>query len=108
MLLAASILVPGGRLHAATVDFSRTIQPLLAEHCFHCHGQDEGTRKGGLRLDDREAALKGGKSDGPAIVPGQPDKSALLTRILSHDADEVMPPLKEKKPILPSDAERLR
>jgi hypothetical protein len=108
LLFSLACLVSASWLQAATVDYRRTIQPLLAEHCFHCHGQDEGTRKGGLRLDDREAALKGGKSDGPALVPGQPDKSALLTRILSHDADEIMPPPKEKKPILPSDAERIR
>src|ERR1019366_6188754 len=69
---------------AATVDFSRDIQPLLGEHCFHCHGKDEGARKGKLRLDERAAAMKGGKSDGPAIMPGQPDKSAIMARILSH------------------------
>ncbi len=93
---------------AESVDFSRDIQPVLAEHCFHCHGQDSGTRKGGLRLDEREAALKGGKSDGPAIVPNQPEKSALLARIASKDPDEVMPPPKEKKPISAADAAKLR
>ncbi|MFA6546269.1 MAG: PSD1 and planctomycete cytochrome C domain-containing protein, partial [Limisphaerales bacterium] len=84
------------------------IQPLLAEHCFHCHGKDEQARKGRLRLDERDAALKGGKSDGPAIVPGQPDKSALMVRILTHDADELMPPPKEKKPVKPADVAKLR
>ncbi len=101
-------LASASRLPAEAVDFSRDIQPVLAEHCFHCHGKDENTRKGGLRLDDRESALKGGKGDGPAIVPGQPEKSALLARIHSKDADEVMPPPKEKKPITAADAEKLR
>ena len=93
---------------AATVDFNRDIQPLLAEHCFHCHGKDEGARKGKLRLDERAAAMKGGKSDGPAISPGQPDKSALMARILSHDEDEAMPPPDEKKPVKPADVVKLR
>ena len=34
---------------AAGLDFQREIQPLLAEHCAHCHGIDESTRQGGLR-----------------------------------------------------------
>jgi len=76
----------------SSIVFNRDIQPLLAEHCFHCHGKDEGSRKAKMRLDEREAALKGGESDGPAIVPGQPDKSALMARILSHDDDEIIPP----------------
>ncbi len=102
-LAAGTLVTP-----AATVDFNRDIQPVLAEHCFHCHGKDEGTRKGKLRLDEREAALKGGKSDGPAIVSGQPDKGALMARILSHDEDEMMPPPKEEKPIKPADLAKLR
>jgi mono/diheme cytochrome c family protein len=93
---------------AAAVDYARDIQPLLAEHCFHCHGQDEHSRKGKLRLDVREAALKGGKSDGPAIVPGQPDKSALLARLLTHGEEEIMPPPEEKKPVKPADVAKLR
>jgi hypothetical protein len=43
----------------AGVDYSRDIQPILAEHCTHCHGADVASRKGGLRLDVREDALKG-------------------------------------------------
>lgn len=84
---------------AAPVDFIREVQPILAEHCTHCHGSDEGSRKGGLRVDVREAALKGGKSDGAAIVPGKPDVSAMIARIITTDPDEIMPPPKEKKPV---------
>ncbi len=107
-LLAFALLTSGASLAAATADYSRDVQPLLAEHCFHCHGKDEGTRKGGLRLDERDAALRGGKSGAPALVPGQPEKSALLARILSHDPDEVMPPPKEKKAVPSVDAQKLR
>jgi len=89
-------------------DFTREVQPILSQHCFTCHGPDEQSRKAGLRLDVREAALQGGDSDGAAIVPGQPEASALLVRLLSHDADEVMPPTKEKKPLSPTQIETLR
>ncbi|WP_050030684.1 PSD1 and planctomycete cytochrome C domain-containing protein [Verrucomicrobium sp. BvORR034] len=111
-LPAQSLLAPlalfGSSLAAAPVDFVREVQPILAEHCTHCHGQDEATRKGGLRLDVREDALKGGKFDGPALVPGQPDASALIARILTHDSDEIMPPPKEKKPVSRAQAEVLK
>ena len=92
----------------AGVDYGRDIQPVPAEHCFHCHGQDEGTRKAKLRLDLREAALRGGKSGEPAITPGKPEASTPLTRVLSQDTDEVMPPPKENKPLKPADVEKLR
>lgn len=95
-------------LGAAPVDFIREVQPILSEHCTHCHGSDEGSRKGGLRLDLREAALKGGKADGAAITPGNPDASSIVARILSQDADEVMPPPKEKKPVSAAQAEILK
>ena len=94
-------------VHGAGLDYRREIQPILAEHCFHCHGQDEGARKGNLRLDLSEAALKGGKSDGPAITPNKPEASAVMTQV-SQDSDEVMPPPKEKKPLQSADIEKLR
>ena len=106
LLLASVAVLPFAAL-AAPVDFTREVQPILAEHCMHCHGSDEGSRKGGLRLDVRDAALKGGESDGAAITPGKPEASAILARVLSHDADEVMPPPKEKKPISAAQAEIL-
>ena len=105
--VTVSLLLAAGSALAA-VDYSKDIQPVLAEHCFNCHGKDDHSRKGKLRLDDREAALKGGKSDGPAIVPGRPDKSSLIARIISHDEDEVMPPAEEKKPVKPADIEKLK
>ena len=65
----------------AQIDFFESkIRPLLVESCFDCHTDDE---KGGLRLDSREAMLKGGDS-GPAFVAGDPDKS-LLIRAVRHE-----------------------
>ena len=92
----------------AAVDFLREVQPLFAEHCYHCHGVDAETRKGGLRLDLREAALQGGESDGPAIVPGQPERSPLIARLTTHDSDELMPPPKAKKPVNAAQIEVLK
>ena len=89
LALAALLAAPG--LPAAEIDFSRDIQPILAENCYHCHGPDAPHRKAGLRLDQRDAAFAGGKSELAAIVPGKPDASELILRILSHDPEEVMP-----------------
>lgn len=84
---------------SAKVDFATQIQPILSENCYACHGPDEASSEGGLRLDLHELALKGGDT-GPAIVPGDPSKSLLVSRInLSHDDDDHMPPLDKKDPL---------
>ena len=57
--------------------FETRVRPVLAGSCYDCHTE---MRSGGLRLDSREAMLKGGKS-GPAIVPGDPDKSLLIQAV---------------------------
>src|SRR5436305_14544649 len=76
--------------------YNRDIRTILSNNCFYCHGPDEKKREAHLRLDVRENALAEHES-GYAIVPGKPNESELLTRILSHDKDEVMPPPKAKK-----------
>jgi mono/diheme cytochrome c family protein len=86
---------------AAKPDFQREVQPILAEHCAHCHGLDADTRQGGLRLDVRDAVLAGGDSGLPAIVVGKPADSELVRRIRSQDPDEIMPPPREHKPLTP-------
>lgn len=75
---------------AGGVEFYAKVFPILEASCLECH--QGGKPKGGLHLDTRAGALKGGKSDGAAIVPGDPAKSPLLARIRSEDPDEVMPP----------------
>ena len=78
-------------VNAATpVNFAREVRPLLVKRCLACHDAEHA--KGGLRLDSREAALKGGKSKQPTLVPGAPAKSELVKRIATHDSDELMPP----------------
>ncbi|MFO0914968.1 MAG: PSD1 and planctomycete cytochrome C domain-containing protein [Pirellulales bacterium] len=108
-LLAASLpLFGSGHLYGQEaaaekkVEFIRDIQPILAEHCWHCHGVDESTRESGLRLDKLEGALNGGDSGNAAIEPGRPEKSYLMDRVRSPDPDVVMPPPSAKKPLTPA------
>lgn len=79
--------------------FQQKIQPVLSERCYDCHSANSRSA-GGLRLDDREALLKGGKN-GPAIVPGNPDGSLLMQRLLLTNEKKRMPkdddPLSEKE-----------
>ena len=90
--------------NAARLDFNRDVRPILAEHCFNCHGLDDRTRKGGLRLDRAEDALKGGKSGHAAIVPGKASESELVKRLRTTDPDDRMPP--EEKGVPLTDAQR--
>ena len=92
---------------SAEVDYATEVQPILAEHCFHCHGPDEETQEAGLRLDVREAAIIKGEEHAIAIVPGDPDASELMKRITSHDPELIMPP-KEAAPVDAADIETLR
>jgi hypothetical protein len=76
------------------VDFNFHIKPILSDRCFQCHGPDEKAREGDFRLDVREAAFAALDSAGKyfAILPGEPEKSELVRRILHTDPDELMPP----------------
>ncbi len=91
----------------ADVDFQRDVQPILAEHCWHCHGVDAEDRKGELRLDLRDSSMKGGESGIAAIVSGKPEDSELIRRVMSHDADLIMPPVDQKKPVSSAQIETL-
>lgn len=75
----------------AKVSFNEDIRPLLSNRCYRCHGPDEEDRKGKLRLDTREGALKE-KNGFAAIVPGDIEDSELIYRIITDDEDEMMPP----------------
>ena len=101
LLLAPAL--PG----AEKVSFNRQILPLLSDQCFACHGPDAAERKGGLRLDQRESAIGPAESGEPAIVPGDPAKSALITRIYTEDEDDHMPPAKTHKSLSPEQKELL-
>src|SRR5215218_9326326 len=86
-----------------SIEYNRDIRPILAENCFPCHGPDSASRKANLRLDLRDMAMKD-----EAIVPGKPEDSALVERVFTHDADELMPPPKTKKTLTPAQKETLK
>ncbi len=73
---------------AASDPFEKKIRPLLANHCWKCHGPQKP--KGGLRLDSEEGIAKGGDT-GPIIVPGKPEES-LLIEAIRYQGDLKMPP----------------
>jgi hypothetical protein len=77
----------------AAVDFVRDVRPVLEKHCFTCHGTEK--QKGGLRLDVKSAAFKGGEDHGPSIVPGNPSASPLVNAVRS-EGDLKMPPKGER------------
>ncbi len=75
------------------VTFNAHIRPIFSNTCFACHGFDAKKREADLRLDTPEGAYAKLKdSEEHAIVPGKPDQSAILKRIVSKDPEEVMPP----------------
>ncbi|MFM7076661.1 MAG: c-type cytochrome domain-containing protein, partial [Planctomycetaceae bacterium] len=87
-------------------DFARDIRPILADHCFACHGPDAAGRQAGLRLDQREAALAPRDGAAPAIVAGEPEASALVARIHAQ-GEERMPPDAFGKPLTDRDRDLL-
>jgi hypothetical protein len=95
MLLTVALCLPGPA-RTATLDFARDIEPILVKRCSECHGPEQ--QKSKLRLDSRVAATQAAKSGKPALVPGHPEQSELLKRVMSQDPDEVMPPKGDRLP----------
>ncbi len=104
--MRTSALVLSGFFVAATVTaadipadhldfFEKKVRPILAEKCYKCHSHESGKSRGGLLLDSRDASRKGGDT-GPSVIPGDVEKSLLITAITYKDADLQMPPKGEK------------
>jgi len=75
------------------IDFNLHIKPILSDRCFACHGPDENKREAGLRLDFEEFALAAfGEENNYAIIPGNPHKSTVYSRIVSSGPEFMMPP----------------
>jgi hypothetical protein len=89
-LLSALALLFSTQGFAAPVDFVREIRPIFETRCYDCHSGE--TRKSGLRLDVKAAALKGGDNHGPDIVPGKPEESPLVHFLTTDNQDHLMPP----------------
>ena len=102
--LIGLLLAPGVRVGAAEADaneagidfFEKKVRPVLADQCYDCHGPQSGKGKAKLRVDTREALLQGGLS-GPAIIPGEPDRSLLILAV-RHDGAVAMPPKSKLEP----------
>ncbi|MFZ4610336.1 MAG: DUF1549 domain-containing protein, partial [Gemmataceae bacterium] len=92
ILMMSALIVPSGiaadKNNAGEKFFEEKVRPLLAEHCFSCHGLDK--QKGGLKLDSKAAMIKGGDI-GTAIIPGDPAAS-LMIKAVAYEGDLKMPP----------------
>src|SRR5436190_11189652 len=76
---------------ADTQFFENKIRPILSDKCYKCHSTQAEKVRGSLLLDSKDGVLKGGET-GPAIVPGDPDKSLLIKAVRYSDPDLQMPP----------------
>lgn len=85
------------------VDFVQHIQPIFERSCLPCHGPQK--QMVGLRLDLKEAALKGGIS-GPILVPGHSEESLLYLRVAGLEDLKQMP--LEGEPLSGEEIDRIR
>jgi hypothetical protein len=90
-LLLAGRAAPQAPAAADVEFFEKKVRPVLVEHCFPCHSAGAPKVKAGLLLDSRANLLKGG-DNGPAAVPGQPERSRLVEAIHYQNVDLRMPP----------------
>lgn len=82
----------------ADIDFFESkVRPLFVQHCHECHSTKTKKHKGGLLLDSRKAILEGGDT-GPAVVPGQPEKSLLIQAIHQKNEKLQMPKKSKLRP----------
>ncbi len=114
LLLAATGCFASGALAAPPpadsdlVDYNRDIRPILSDHCYACHGPDQGKRQAGLRLDRQADAFEKLDSGGFAIVPGDTLQSQLIARVVDDDDDTRMPPPEAGPRLKPRQIELLR
>ncbi|MES2437999.1 MAG: DUF1553 domain-containing protein [Verrucomicrobiota bacterium] len=104
---AAVETVPAGMVSAETpISFNDSIQPILSENCYHCHGPDSGTRepkKDPLRLDREKFAFDPREDGKPVMIKGDAAASLLVRLIKSKNPDEVMPPTKSHNQLTPEE-----
>ncbi len=99
MIIVGSLVVQLAAATLAAEDaglamFRERIEPVLKAQCYGCHSAAAKELKGGLRLDSRDGARRGGES-GAAVVPGKPAQS-LIVQALRHENGYEMPPEKPK------------
>jgi mono/diheme cytochrome c family protein len=94
LVAAGAFLLAPVQAAETAIDFKNEIEPIFVKRCSECHGPDK--QKGGLRLDRKADAMKGGKSGKAAIAPGHSSESEIIRRVTTTDADDVMPPKGER------------
>ncbi len=92
MRILLLICLAGPLAAAAPVDYAREVKPILAEHCYRCHGASQ--QKGGLRIDTAAFGLKGGET-GPSFKPGKSAESLLIQAVNGTHADISRMPYKK-------------
>jgi hypothetical protein len=111
MFLVLALNLCGGAHEIAADDaiqFDRDIAPILAEHCYECHGPDAKKREAGLRLDLQAGATTVLESGNTAIVRGDLTNSELFARITSADVDQRMPPADSNRSLTARQIELVR
>jgi hypothetical protein len=102
-LTIALVLGPASARADEPLDYGRDIRPILAKHCYECHGPDK--QQAGLRLDSVAAAKEGGNS-GAAVVPGKSGESLLIAAVRG-DGDVTRMP-EDRPPLAADEIERLK
>ncbi|WP_165246455.1 DUF1553 domain-containing protein [Paludisphaera soli] len=96
LTLGVGLVAASTSAGAQGVDFVRDVRPILQQRCDSCHGAKK--QKGGLRLDVKSEAFRGGDAYGPAVVPGDAAESPLVQLVEAEDADSRMPASSEPLP----------
>jgi mono/diheme cytochrome c family protein len=106
-LFVLQLLTGVARAADEPVSFSRDIRPILSDACFQCHGPDDAKRKADLRLDTRDGAFAKNE-DSAAFVPGKPEASEAIRRMIAEDPSKRMPPAKSGKKLTDKQIELVR
>lgn len=110
LCVACLFVVSQGSLSAidipANPQYNRDVRPIFTKHCTSCHGGVKAA--GNISFIYRDLALAEGKSGEKAIVPGEPDKSEMMRRVMSRDPEEMMPKPKHGPPLSAAETEILR
>jgi hypothetical protein len=91
IVLAFALPSNGEEAKSSPINFARDVRPILARHCFACHGPDESQRKAKLRLDTRDGAFSQ-REDSTPFKPKDLANSEASARIVSNEVEYQMPP----------------
>lgn len=106
--LAVAVVLPSAQAKKpAKIDFNRDVRMIVGK-CISCHGPSSGDGAGGLRLDSFAGATKKLPDGKQGVVPGKPDESELIKRIMATDENIVMPPPSSHKSLSKDEKNILR